>query len=468
MPASPRMYFGDVDAAAEDAAALSRRYVNGSLLDSVIGPRAPDGATILVGLKGTGKTALGKVAMERFSGLKWFRNEKSRDLRFEVPSSNIRSGTLMGMIKVFIIEQLIEQLYRDSKLQRTEFEKFTKFFKNTSATFAKATEINAPFIKFKPGEFFNVEHQEGFDEAWDAAVGLLSRTIKKQEIFVVLDDVDSYFMGIEKSPRFIEGLCRAVMELNTVSAPKIYCLLLLKQGVWRTLFEQPEEYDKIKHYMEFIKWDLVGCAAVIGGRIASIHKMPAAEIKQFGDAVPFLRLEFDGDEQAIAKCFKEIFSFSVNGPRDVIDLCNNIRREYPTGKITTEMVLERCSNFSEEKLYAINADFGHIYPDMPVLIESIFRGFKASFKGSELSDHLDKNILSDPNINRQSFGKHHWFIDLTPVNCVKRLFDIGIVGVDRKQGVHLFSSESNTVSQNTLLNSDLIIHKAYQPALGFI
>jgi hypothetical protein len=173
-------------------------------------------------------------------------------------------------------------------------------------------------------------------------------------------------------------------------------------------------------------------------------------------------------EENLSGRSKEIFSFSVNGPRDVIDLCNNIRREYPSRKITTEMVLERCSNFSEEKLYAINADFGHIYPDMPVLVESIFRGFKAYFKGTELAEHLDKNILSDPNINRQSFGKHHWFIDLTPVNCVKRLFDIGIVGIDRKQGVHLFSSESNTVSQNTLLNSDLIIHKAYQPALGFI
>ena len=384
MPAPPRMYFGDVDASAEDATTLSQRFVNDFLLEVVVGPKTPDGATILVGLKGTGKTALGRVATERFSGVKWFRNEKSRDLRFEVPSSNIRSGTLMGMIKVFIIEQLIEQLYRESKIQRTDFEKFTKFFKNTSATFAKATEINVPFIKFKPGEFFNVDRQESFDEAWEAAIDLLGRTFKKQEIFVVLDDVDSYFVGIETGPRFVEGLCRAVVELNQVLKPKIYCLLLLKQGSWRTLFEQPEEYDKIKHYMEFLKWDLVGCAAVIGGKISLIHKMPISSINRFADAIPYLKQEFAGDLNVIEECFKEIFSFSVNGPRDVIDLCNNIRREYKNSKITKEMVLERCSNFSEEKLYAINADFGHIYPDMPAFIESIFRNYKANVQGRRI------------------------------------------------------------------------------------
>ena len=90
------------------------------------------------------------------------------------------------------------------------------------------------------------------------------------------------------------------------------------------------------------------------------------------------------------------------------------------------------------------------------------------FKGAELSDLLDKKILSDPSVNRQSFGKHHWFIDLTPANCVKRLFDIGVLGIRRNNGINLFSSESNTVSQNTLLNAELIIHKAYQPALGFL
>ena len=233
------------------------------------------------------------------------------------------------------------------------------------------------------------------------------------------------------------------------------------------MFEAPEEYDKIKHSMEFLKWDVVGCAAVLSGRIAAIHKKPVAKIKKFKDTVNLLKLEFAGKEADIEKCFAEIFSFSVNGPRDVIDLCNNVRREYPTGAITREMVLDRCANFFEEKLYALNADFGHIYPDIARLIEGVFRGFMVSFKGSDLATRLDR-ILSDPNIDRQSYGKHHWFTDLTSTSFVKKLFDIGVIGIVKQNRPHLFANESNTISQNLLINSELVVHKAYQPALGFI
>ena len=74
MTVPPRMYFGNVDAAAEDATALSERFVDGKLFELVVGPTAPDGANVLVGLKGTGKTALGRVVIERFQGIKWARN----------------------------------------------------------------------------------------------------------------------------------------------------------------------------------------------------------------------------------------------------------------------------------------------------------------------------------------------------------------------------------------------------------
>ena len=129
----------------------------------------------------------------------------------------------MGLIKVFIIEQFIEQLYRDGVIKKTDLEKCLGFFKRTSATFAKATEINAPFIKIEPSEFFNVEKQEAFDFAWNSSVDFLSKTIGKRDAFIVLDDVDSYFVGIEKHPRFVEGLCRAIIEINRLSYTAYCC-----------------------------------------------------------------------------------------------------------------------------------------------------------------------------------------------------------------------------------------------------
>src|SRR5258707_11483295 len=118
MDGSNRSYFGQVDASAEDAGVLRRQFVAGRAFDNVIGPAAPDGAEVIVGMKGTGKTALGRVTLEHFDGIKWFRSERSRDSRFEIPDNKLRSGVLMGMIKVFIIEQFIEQLLRDGIIKK--------------------------------------------------------------------------------------------------------------------------------------------------------------------------------------------------------------------------------------------------------------------------------------------------------------------------------------------------------------
>jgi hypothetical protein len=180
-----------------------------------------------------------------------------------------------------------------------------------------------------------------------------------------------------------------------------------------------------------------------------------------------LKLEFDGNPNAIIDCIGLIFSYSVNGPRDIIDLCNNIRRQYPVGKITTAMVNERVTSFSEEKLYALNGDFGHIYPDIPQLIQGVFQGFKAAFSGIELRDRLDAGILNDPKSTKQGFGQHSWFRDATTESFVKKFFDIGVIGIARPNREALFAKEDNAMSQNVLLNSQLLLHRAYQPALGF-
>jgi hypothetical protein len=130
------------------------------------------------------------------------------------------------------------------------------------------------------------------------------------------------------------------------------------------------------------------------------------------------------------------------------------------------MVNERMTRFSDEKLYALNGDFGHIYPDIPQLIQGVFQGFKAEFTGAELRDRLDNGILNDPKSTKQEFGKHSWFRDSTTESFVKKFFDIGVIGMARPNREALFANEDNTVSQNVLLNSKLLLHKAYQPALG--
>ena len=463
-----RKYFGHVDASAEDMQALNSHFVSHELFTEIIGPDNSDGAQIIVGLKGAGKTALGRVAIERFDGIQWFCSEKSKVYRFQVPKNVPRSGILMKMIRVFIIEQFVEQLLSEKTIEKEDLEKIVSALKGLGAKVAKSTEVNAGLLKIDPAKFFSVDIESKADSAWETAISLLKEKAESKNMFIVLDDVDTYFSGLEEEPRFIEGLCRAVIEINSIDGLNLYCVLLVKQGVWRTLFAKPDEYDKIKYCIEFLSWDIHQCAAVLCGRIAEIHELDFEPPQTLDVAIEYLKRDFAGSKKDIKNCFESIFEYSANGPRDVIDLCNSVKRKYPSSRIDISKLQERIPNYSEEKLNGINADYGHIYPDMPGFLLNAFQSFRAKFKGKLLAVHLEgeDGILTDPRSERQAFGQHDWFKDATSDGMVKVLFDIGVVGIVRSNRPALFSNEDSSISQNQLGKSTLVVHKSFQSALG--
>jgi hypothetical protein len=462
-------YFGDIDAAKEDCKLLSDYFIVQPLFERVEKEKN-DGPTIVVGVKGAGKTALGRVVYERFNGLKWFRDEFTRSYGFDVPENLPPSGKLLKSLRVFLLSQFITALVRNGDIKKDIWTKFKASLKHIGAKVAKSTEVNVGVMKFDPAKLLDVSNEEHSDDAWEDSIKLLNEELGGKSGLMVIDDVDSYFPGIESSPRFIEGLFRAIREINDLKELKIFCLLLVKQGLWRSLFENQEEYDKVKKSVDFLSWNIDNCAAVLSGRIAQRHNMDFEKKPQkLANTTKYLKREFSGvTANETQTCFMRVFELSVNGPRDVIDLCNLVKKTYPDEKISISNIDNCLPKYSEEKLYGINQDFGHIYPDLPKFLSRAFSGFKTEFKGSELAAHLeDKDgILIDPKAEHLAFGKHSWFKDTTAEGIVKILFDTGVIGVVRKDGPAVFSNEDNSLSQNSLIGSHLIVHNAYRHALG--
>ena len=462
-------YFGDIDAAKEDSKLLSDYFIAHPIFERVEKEKN-DRPTIVVGVKGAGKTALGRVVFERFNGLKWFRDEFTRSYGFDVPENLHPSGKLLKSVRVFLLNQFIAALVHKGDIKEDKWTKLKTSLKQIGAKVAKSTEVSVGVMKFNPAKLLDVSNEEHSDDAWEDSIKLLKEELGGKSALMVIDDVDSYFPGIESSPRFIEGLFRAIREINDIKDLKIYCLLLVKQGVWRRLFENQEEYDRVKKSVDFLSWNIDNCAAVLSGRIAQIHNMDFKKRPQkLANTTKYLKREFSGGTATETQtCFKRVFELSVNGPRDVIDLCNLVKKTYPDEKISISNIDDCLPKYSEEKLYGINQDFGHIYPDLPKFLNRAFSGFKTEFKGSELAAYLEDEdgILIDPKAEHMAFGRHSWFMDTSAGGIVKILFDIGVVGVVRKEGPAVFSNEDNSLSQNALIGSCLIVHNAYRHALG--
>lgn len=276
---------------------------------------------------------------------------------------------LKNSLRIFLLEQLTEELIRRGIIEKKGLVEVIGTLKKYGIRAVKATKFNAPMVSFDPAKFLEVDSQNELGASWSDLKTLL--TLSKKNCFVVLDDIDDYFIGIEHSARFIAALCRAVIDINAELKPTIFVLLLMKQGIWRQLFSNPEEYDKIKSVIEFLRWDLDHCSAVLAGRIASIHKMAYKKIGNFRDALPYLRKEIHGNDAQIRSVFELIFNYSNNGPRDVIDLCNSVRKRFSDRSITAEMVRACLPSYSEEKLNGLHADYGHIYPGVQMFLETV-------------------------------------------------------------------------------------------------
>jgi hypothetical protein len=327
-------------------------------------------------------------------------------------------------------------------------------------------EIGHGLVKFDPAIFFGVDTQNELDATWVDFKKLLKSTLGKRSCLVILDDIDDYFVGIEREERFIEALCRAVIDINTEMAPSVFFILLMKQGIWRRMFANPGEYDKIKSEIEFRRWDLEQCAAVLAGRIAERQGMKFNNIKTFEDVMPYFKREFGGTDDAIKDTYKLIFSYSANGPRDVIDLCNSVWKKFPTEKISAEMVSICLPSYSEEKLNGLHADYGHLYPGVQVFLQKVFKGAPSNMKGDQLATRILQNAMLDSKASKESFAGQGWFRDTTEHAMVKVLFDIGVIGVVKGKTTAVFSNEDGSFSQNQLLGANLRVHPAFRPALG--
>src|SRR4029077_1520043 len=96
--------------------------------------------------------------------------------------------------------------------------------------------------------------------------GVLSALTGKRA-YIMIDDADDVFPGLEENPAFVEGLARAVNDINRLAGSRIHVLLFLKYGVWRRWFEHQQEYDKVAHLIQEISWTDKALRELIARRI---------------------------------------------------------------------------------------------------------------------------------------------------------------------------------------------------------
>ncbi len=272
--------------------------------------------------------------------------------------------------------------------------------------------------------------------------------------YILIDDVEDVFPGIEQNADFLEGLARAVSELNRALGARLHALLFVKYGIWRYWFEHQREYDKVSSDIELVSWNSAALVQLIARRVALRRGIDGAQSSKVLWETAFA---FD-DFQAFASRFTAV---CVNGPRDIIELCNRCAEVARGERITAEHLEVVTPGYSEAKLSEVGADFGDVYPDVEKLAQQVLRGVKPTLTAKSLENRFEKIVINDDKVF-DAFD-HRWFRMMGSAEYPALMYKVGIVGV-REGGMDSYALE---VPNRTIRTGDtMVIHPAFRPYLG--
>jgi hypothetical protein len=463
-------YFGLSDAAHEPKENIVLDHVPWAFEDQLKFGDQPEGKQVIIGIKGSGKTALRRFIEERKGTIVW--NIDCDNAYFDIDASAIRgrSGIIKNSLALDLLRGLASHLSevdshgiteKVANKARSAFETGMEIIQNVP----KALTIDAKFVQIDIAELIKPKASRYVKAAWDEVHSGLMEALEDKEAYIMIDDVEDVFPGLETNPSFIEALVRAIHDINRRSGDRLHILLFMKNGVWRRWFENQTEYDKVGHIIQEISWDHNALCMLIAKRIARIHgKLPKA--KAAVESEDLWKLEFAWPKSKTFQSFsRDLTKYCVSGPRDMIVIANKARIEAQEEKITISHINTILKSYSEAKTFELAADFNDVYPEIHRFVECVFQGCPEKMKGSEFAEWIESHSLTDEAVDNQ-FRSLEWYSLASKERLVSIMYQIGFLGRRINRQTVIYAMQRPTESTAEIISSQLEVHPAFRPFLA--
>lgn len=417
------------------------------------------GRCIIVGIKGSGKTDLRRFIEETDRAKSLVLNLNCDTGYFNLDTEKVRMKS--GRIKNALALQLLGVFAEVIPNTGSKAQKVVGALKEAAGTVAEvgkrlgvSATVDLKFAQIDLSKLAATEHSGLVRDTWDTMVRDVGAALSGKRGYILIDDVEDVFPGIEQNANFMEGLARAVVEINQALGAKVHVLLFVKYGIWRYWFDNQREYDKVQNAIEMVSWASPALVHLIARRIA-LRK--GLDQEQSDSKLWSAAFTFD-DFDAFTAQFTNI---CVNGPRDIIELCNRCAEVAQGNRITEEHLEQIVPGYSEAKLKEVGADFGDVYPDVEKLALQVLRRANPTMTAEALAKRFEEKFVSDEKI-WDAFRREKWFRMRGSDDFAALMYEVGIVGVQDGGG----DTYAIEVPQRTIMPSDrLVIHPAFRPFL---
>ena len=443
--------------------------------------------TILIGNRGTGKSAIFKILAER--------GRKSGALVLELNPENYsyemlcsvlkaekegawaKHGAFASAWKFLIYVQVMRELTRQgSAFKAGAAAKIYNYLRdNHKGSQENPIAILVSYLKriegIKVGPWEAAAKTRELAQLYklqeiEPLVPCIAELTARRKVVVLVDELDKGWDNSEDAKAFVSGLFQASVALNEKDS-NLSVYISLRQELYDSIPALYDDAQKYRDIIETIRWGESGLLAVVANRI----RFSVPQLREQGDAECWNSVFAETLQYRKARSFNYMIDRTLYRPREIIQFCTDALEE---GKVQNVQPIDYSVISRAEQVYSdarekdIAAEYRFQYPGLQSVFE-VFRGRTYTMERSELEDVCLKVCTGEVRTDKSA----SWVLEQEPDYLIDVLWRVGFLrayAVGGLKAVRRSGSSYVGPHQVSALNLQSIsrfhVHPMFRASLG--
>ncbi|MBT9313395.1 P-loop ATPase, Sll1717 family [Leptothoe kymatousa] len=249
----------------------------------------------------------------------------------------------------------------------------------------------------------------------------LQAVLNNTKIKILIDELDKGWDNSEDAKFFLAGLFQATQKLNLIS-PNLRVYISIRQELFDNIPQIYEDAQKIREDVEVIRWGRNELLELIGRRI--VHSFPQAARL---DAPKLWQSVFVAQMQSsCTETLDYIIDRTQLRPRELLQFCKlcaeHIEYSLAGRRIDEGAIAAAEEYYSEQKTRDLASEYRFQYPHLLDVFE-IFRGKRSHYDKEDLDYLLLATVCGEYDVELAS----GWILDMDYLELKQILWKIGFL-----------------------------------------
>jgi hypothetical protein len=254
----------------------------------------------------------------------------------------------------------------------------------------------------------------------------LNDLCQQRKALLLIDELDRGWDASEDAVAFVAGLFQAGTSI-AIRTPNIRVVMSLRRELYDNIPSLYDDAQKVRDTIEVIEWDAARLFDLICRRIRYSQDSSGDQ-----DATnPWL--EVMPESVASRPSFDWLLGLTLNRPRELIQLCTQIRDEASRVRdalpFDEASVLRAASLYATERFNDLVAEYRYQYPGLGSVLET-FRGLSKVISRDVLELHCLRLSLGELKVSPGAV----WVAEKDPDQIIDILWKVGFVRCEVEQG----------------------------------